>query len=76
MHIKKGDIEAAKKFKNQLDDSVTTWANSSSSYLNIETKSALGEIVIVVSDLVIPTNYVEILPVGKLSKVAKILKNW
>ncbi|HAV7119998.1 TPA: hemagglutinin, partial [Acinetobacter baumannii] len=71
---KKGDIEAAKKFKNQLDDSVTTWANSSSSYLNIETKSALGEIVIVVSDLVIPTNYVEILPVGKLSKVAKILK--
>ncbi|HEC0205882.1 TPA: DUF637 domain-containing protein, partial [Acinetobacter baumannii] len=64
---KKGDIEAAKKFKNQLDDSVTTWANSSSSYLNIETKSALGEIVIVVSDLVIPTNYVEILPVGKLS---------
>ncbi|MGF2349691.1 DUF637 domain-containing protein, partial [Acinetobacter baumannii] len=31
---KKGDIEAAKKFKNQLDDSVTTWANSSSSYLN------------------------------------------
>ncbi|WP_453959964.1 DUF637 domain-containing protein, partial [Acinetobacter baumannii] len=32
---KKGDIEAAKKFKNQLDDSVTTWANSSSSYLNI-----------------------------------------
>ncbi len=65
---KKGDIEAAKKFKNQLDDSVTTWANSSSSYLNIETKSALGEIVIVVSDLVIPTNYVEILPVGKLSK--------
>ncbi|OLV59449.1 DUF637 domain-containing protein, partial [Acinetobacter baumannii] len=24
---KKGDIEAAKKFKNQLDDSVTTWAN-------------------------------------------------
>ncbi|EMC2528292.1 DUF637 domain-containing protein, partial [Acinetobacter baumannii] len=47
---KKGDIEAAKKFKNQLDDSVTTWANSSSSYLNIETKSALGEIVIVVSD--------------------------
>ncbi|HFF4432645.1 TPA: DUF637 domain-containing protein, partial [Acinetobacter baumannii] len=36
---KKGDIEAAKKFKNQLDDSVTTWANSSSSYLNIETKS-------------------------------------
>ncbi|EXD84172.1 pre-toxin domain with VENN motif family protein, partial [Acinetobacter baumannii 959073] len=26
---KKGDIEAAKKFKNQLDDSVTTWANSS-----------------------------------------------
>ncbi|MDV2170249.1 DUF637 domain-containing protein, partial [Acinetobacter baumannii] len=27
---KKGDIEAAKKFKNQLDDSVTTWANSSS----------------------------------------------
>ncbi|ENG7913721.1 DUF637 domain-containing protein, partial [Acinetobacter baumannii] len=45
---KKGDIEAAKKFKNQLDDSVTTWANSSSSYLNIETKSALGEIVIVV----------------------------
>lgn len=71
---KKGDIEAAKNFKNQLDDSVTSWANSSSNYLNIETKSALGEIVIGVSDLIIPSNYIELIPVGKLSKLAKVLK--
>ncbi|WP_165525540.1 DUF637 domain-containing protein [Psychrobacter pygoscelis] len=72
---KKGDIELAKKYKTQLDDAISDWASSGSyEILGVNPKAAVGAAVFAVGELVIPTNVVDVVPVGKLTKAGKALK--
>ncbi len=71
---KKGDIELAKKYKTQLDDAISDWASSGSyEILGVNPKAAVGAAVFAVGELVIPTNVVDVVPVGKLGKATKAL---
>ena len=72
---KKGDIELAKKYKSQLDDAIANWASSGNyEVLGVNPKAAVGAAVFAVGELFIPTNIVDVVPVGKLTKAGKVLK--
>ena len=73
---KKGDIELAKKYKSQLDDAIEAWATSGGyEVLGVNPKAAVGAMVYATGELLIPTNVTELVPVGKLSKATKAIKN-
>ena len=71
---KKGDIELTKKYKSQLDDAIEAWATSGGyEILGVNPKAAVGAMVYAVGELFIPTNAVDIVPVGKLGKAIKVI---
>lgn len=70
---KKGDVKLAQQYKGRLDDSIEAWATSGGGYsvLGIDGKAAVGAAIFAVSELAIPTNVTDIIPIGKLSKATK-----
>lgn len=74
---KNGDIKLAQQYKNQLDDSIAAWATSGGGYsvLGIDGKAAVGAAIFAVSELAIPTNVTEVIPIGRLSKATKAFNN-
>lgn len=72
---KKGDIKLAQDLKSQLDDSIEAWAISGSyEVLGIRPQAAVGALIHSVGELFIPTNVVEIIPIGKLTKATRITR--
>ena len=64
-----GDIQATQKLINDLDESLANWVAKSPN--NVEVRAAAAATTYAIASFVIPTNAVELVPVGKAGKLKK-----
>ncbi|UNU72752.1 DUF637 domain-containing protein [Moraxella nasovis] len=69
----KGNIELTQRYLDNLDNSLATWANQATDTEMQKVRKSVAAVVYAINMMVVPTHVVEIIPVGKITKVNRIL---